>query len=114
ITEISGLERLFRKTKKSDKDRAQLVRRLAEGYVELGSAANRDMIENEIKRDEAKQKKQRNTYDKHKQEALKAKKILQEARRKAIAFYRVMKRDYPDYSKIDEILYYLAYEYEQN
>ncbi len=114
ITEISGLERLFRKTKKTDKDRAQLVRRLAEGYVELGSAANRDMIENEIKRDEAKRKKQRNTYEKHKKEALKAKKILQEARSKAIAFYRVMKRDYPKYSKIDEILYYLAYEYEQN
>jgi TolA-binding protein len=113
ITEIAGLERLFRKTKKNDKDRAQLVRRLAEGYVELGSAANRDMIEAEIKRDEAKRKKQRNTYDKNKREALKAKKILDEARRKAIAFYRVMKRDYPKYSKLDEILYYLAYEYEQ-
>jgi tetratricopeptide (TPR) repeat protein len=113
ITEISGLSRLFAKTKKADKDRAQLVRRLAEGYVELGSAANRDMVEAEIRRDEAKRKKQRNTYDKEKREALKAKKILAEARGKAIAFYRVMKRDYPDYSKIDEILYYLAYEYEQ-
>ncbi len=113
ITEIAGLERLFRKTKKDDKDRAQLVRRLAEGYVELGSAANRDMVEAEIKRDDAKRKKQRQTYEKNKSEALKAKKILKEARSKAIAFYRVMKRDYPKYSKIDEILYYLAYEYEQ-
>ena len=113
ITEISGLERLFKQTKKKSKDRPQLVRRLAEGYVELGSAANRDMIESQIKADEAKQKRQRNTYDKEKREAVKAKKILQEARKKAILFYRIMKRDYPDYSKYDEILYYLAYEYEQ-
>jgi TolA-binding protein len=113
ITEISGLERLFRKTKKDDKDRGQLVRRLAEGYVELGAAANRDMIEAEIKRDDAKKKKQRNAFESSKQEALKAKTILGEARNKAIAYYRVMKRDYPQYSKLDEILYYLAYEYEQ-
>ncbi len=113
ITEIGGLERLFRKTKKSSKDRPQLVRRLAEGYVELESAANRDMIEANIKADDAKRKKQRNTYDKYKKEASKAKKILQAARKKAILFYRVMKRDYPKYSKIDEVLYYLAYEYEQ-
>lgn len=114
ITEISGLERLFRKTKKTSKDRPQLVRRLAEGYVELGSAANRDMIEANIEADDAKRKKQRSAYTKHKKEAAKAKKILAEARKKAILFYRVMKRDYPDYSKLDEVLYYLAYEYEQS
>jgi TolA-binding protein len=113
ITEIGGLERLYKNTSKKDKDRAQLVRRLAEGYVELESAANRDMIEAQIKADDAKAKKQRTTYDAQKLEALKAKKILGEARKKAIVFYKVMKRDYPDYSKFDEILYYLAYEYEQ-
>lgn len=113
ITEIGGLERLFRKTSKQDADRPQLVRRLAEGYVELESAANRDMTEANIKADDAKNKKQRNTYDESRKEAAKAKKILEEARNKAILYYRVMKRDYPDYSKIDEVLYYLAYEYEQ-
>lgn len=113
ITEIQGLERLYKQTPKKSKDRPQLVRRLAEGYVELESAANRDMIESQIKAEEAKQKKQRNTYDSSRREAAKAKKILQEARKKAILFYRIMKRDYPDYSKYDEILYYLAYEYEQ-
>ncbi len=35
IAEIQGLERLFRQTKKNSPDRPQLVRRLAEGYVEL-------------------------------------------------------------------------------
>ncbi|MEN9581114.1 MAG: hypothetical protein RJA70_4123 [Pseudomonadota bacterium] len=113
ISEIGQLESLFRKTGKKDGDRPQLVRRLAEGYVELESAANRDMIEANIKADDAKNKKQRNTYDESRKEASKAKQILEEARKKAILFYRVMKRDYPDYSKIDEVLYYLAYEYEQ-
>ncbi len=113
ITEIQGLERLYKQTPEKSKDRPQLVRRLAEGYVELESAANRDMIESDIKADDAKAKKQRKTFDNAKKESAKAKKILQEARKKAILFYRIMKRDYPDYSKYDEILYYLAYEYEQ-
>lgn len=113
ITEISGLERLFTQTKKKSKDRQQLVRRLAEGYVELESAANRDMIEAQIAADDAKKKKQRNTYNKAKSEETKAKKIVDASRKKAIDYYKVMKNDYPDYSKLDEVLYYLAYEYEQ-
>jgi tetratricopeptide (TPR) repeat protein len=113
ITEITGLERLYASTRKQSPDRPQLVRRLAEAYVELGSAANRDKIEAEIKADTAKQKKNRALYDKSRSEAGKAKDILTQARRNAIKFYKIMKKDYPTYSKIDEVLYYLAYEYEQ-
>src|SRR5262245_56699302 len=43
-TEILGLERLYAQTKKNSADRPQLIRRLAEGYVELESAAVRDKI----------------------------------------------------------------------
>ena len=39
ITEIANVERLYKKTRKRDKDRPQLIRRLAEGYVELESSA---------------------------------------------------------------------------
>ena len=39
ITEIQGLERLYKRTAKKSPDRPQLTRRLAEGYVELESAA---------------------------------------------------------------------------
>ncbi|MEZ4375993.1 MAG: hypothetical protein R3B07_34625 [Polyangiaceae bacterium] len=49
ITEIQGLERLFKRTGKRSPDRPQLIRRLAEAYVELESAANRDKIEAEVK-----------------------------------------------------------------
>ena len=113
ITEIGGLERLYANTRKKSPDRPQLVRRLAEGYVELESAANRDKIQSEINADDAKKAKDHAKYDKARGEAAKAKKILDSARQNAIKYYVVMKKDYPDYSKIDEVLYYLAYEYEQ-
>lgn len=113
ITEITGLEGLYGSTRKKSPDRPQLVRRLAEGYVELESAANRDKIQGEIDADDAKKAKDKAKYDKSRAEAAKAKKVLDSARQNAIKFYNVMKKDYPNYSKIDEVLYYLAYEYEQ-
>jgi len=111
ITEIQGLERLYKRTAKKSPDRPQLTRRLAEGYVELESAAQRDKIAADIAAQDAKRKKQDAT--KHRQDAAAAEKILGAARKSAIAYYTLMKTDYPDYSKIDEVLYYLAYEYEQ-
>jgi tetratricopeptide (TPR) repeat protein len=111
ITEIQGLERLYKSTPKKSPDRPQLVRRLAEGYVELESAAQRDKIASDIAAQDAKRKKQ--SVTKFRSDAAAAEKILGAARKSAIAYYSLMKNDYPDYSKIDEVLYYLAYEYEQ-
>ena len=111
VTEIQGLERLFKRTPKNSPDRPQLTRRLAEGYVELESAALRDKIAADIAAQDAKKKKQDAT--KFRQDAAAADKILAAARKSAIAYYTLMKTDYPDYSKLDEVLYYLAYEYEQ-
>src|SRR6186713_1667460 len=112
ITEIQGLERLFKRTPKKSGDRPQLVRRLAEAYVELESAAVRDKIASDIQAQDAKNKKKGNAAQ-YRGEATKAKKIEAAARMKAIAYYKLMKTEYPNYSKIDEVLYYLAYEYEQ-
>ncbi len=111
ITEIQGLERLYHSTPRKSPDRPQLVRRLAEGYVELESAAQRDKIAADIAGQDAKKKGQSTT--KFRSDATAADKILAAARKSAIAYYVMMKNDYPDYSKIDEVLYYLAYEYEQ-
>ena len=111
ITEIQGLERLYKRTAKKSPDRPQLTRRLAEGYVELESAAQRDKIAADISAQDAKKKKQ--DASKFRSDAAAADKILAAARKSAIAYYTLMKTDYPDYSKIDEVLYYLAYEYEQ-
>jgi tetratricopeptide (TPR) repeat protein len=114
ITEISGLERLYKRTPRRSPDRAQLVRRLAEGYVELESAATRDKIKADIDADDAKTAKQKTKYDAAKRESTAAQQIVIKSRENAIKYYTRMKKDYPDYSKIDEILYYLAYEYEQS
>src|SRR6187549_943090 len=111
ITEIQGLERLFKRTAKKSPDRPQLTRRLAEGYVELESAAQRDKIAADISAQDAKKKKQ--DASKFRSDAAAADKILAAALKSAINYYTLMKTDYPDYSKIDEVLYYLAYEYEQ-
>ena len=111
ISEIQGLERLYRRTRKKSPDRPQLIRRLAEGYVELESAAERDRTAAEIKVQDARRKKRRNS--KARREAIQAKKIAKAARKNAIRYYTIMKNDYPNYSKLDEVLYYLAYEYEQ-
>jgi TolA-binding protein len=110
-TEIMGLERLYAQTKKNSADRPQLIRRLAEGYVELESAAQRDKIASDIKAQDAKKNKQ--NAAKFKSDASQADKIAIAARGKAISYYTKMKDEYPTYSKLDEVLYYLAYEHEQ-
>jgi len=112
ITEIQGLERLYKRTNKKSADRPQLTRRLAEAYVELESAAQRDKIAADIQAQDAK-KKNPGAAGKFKTDAVQAEKIVKAARDKAIVYYTMMKNDYPDYSKLDEVLYYLAYEHEQ-
>ncbi len=111
ITEIQGLERLFKQTPKDSPDRPQLVLRLAEGYAELEQAAIRDKIAADIKLQDKKAKKQ--DASKEKQEISKAKAIETSARKSAIKYYQQMVKSYSSYSKLDEVLYYLAYEYEQ-
>jgi TolA-binding protein len=125
ITEIQGLESLFASTPKNAPDRAKLMRRLAEGYVELESAAFRDKTEQSIKADEAKRKAPK-TEKAFRDEAAKADKILAASRQQAIKYYTLLKSQYPKWCQsnnpadptkstgcTDEVLYYLAYEYEQ-
>ncbi len=112
VTEIQGLERLFESTKKNAPDRPQLARRLAEGYVELEAAAFRDKTEAEIKRDGFK-KTNPQAAGQQQTQANQAEQVLKAARKKAIDNYTLIVKDYPNYSQLDEVLYYLAYEYEQ-
>ena len=124
VTEIQGLESLFQTTPRSSSDRPTLMRRLAEGYVELEAAAFRDKTENGMKADEAKAK--GGNVAQFKGEAEKADKLLVAARKAAINYYTRLKNEYPKWCQntnaqdptkstgcTDEVLYYLAYEYEQ-
>ncbi|MEO5728046.1 MAG: hypothetical protein ABI134_20255, partial [Byssovorax sp.] len=94
VTEIQGLESLFSSTPKNAPDRPKLMRRLAEGYVELESAAFRDKTENAVKADEAKRKNPKAVAG-FQTESGKADKILQASRLAAIKYYTNLKNAYP-------------------
>lgn len=111
-TEISGLENLFSQTAKNAPDRVQLARRLAEDYVELESAAFRDKTQAEIDRDSLKKTNPQAAGQKQ-ATANQANAIMLAGRKKVVDYYTLIKTDYPQYGQIDEVLYYLAYEYEQ-
>jgi len=123
LTEIANVERLFKSTPKGDKDRPTLMRRLAEGYVELEASAFRDKVENEVKAQELRTKDPKKASE-SKESASTAMKVIKAARRNAIDYYKRLKDQYPKWCQdpngpkgtqgcIDEVLYYLAYEYEQ-
>jgi len=112
VTEISGLENLFRSTPKNAPDRVELARRLSEDYVELESAAFREKTQAEIDRDNLKKQNPAGAGQKQ-AVANQAAGVMNGARTKAEQYYGLIKNEYPNYSKLDEVLYYLAYEYEQ-
>ncbi len=126
VQEISGLEGLYKTTDARSKDRPQLLRRLAEDYVELENAAFREKTEAEVRRDEMKAT---NPTGASKQQSVANSRntTMKLARRQAITYYGTLVNDYtgqpsatfpsnppPAYPTLDEVYYYLAYEYEQS
>jgi TolA-binding protein len=126
ITEIQQLESLYKSTDLRSKDRPMLLRRMAEDYVELENAAFREKTEAEIKRDNFKKT---NPREAGKQQAVanSRKTTMDRARKAAIGYYTLLVEDYsgqpssrfasnppPAYPALDEVYYYLAYEYEQS
>jgi tetratricopeptide (TPR) repeat protein len=89
--EIDVLERLYAATAKTSPDRPKLLRRLAEDYVWLEVAAQRDGRQA----------------------------VAEQARRKAIERYTILATEHPSFCSgggkgcIDEVLFHLAYEHEQ-
>jgi len=88
MRETRGLERLLRRTPAKSPDRLSLLRRIAEDYVELESAAE-------------------------KQPTKKGKQLRKAAQKSAVRYYAEIAKRHPSYSKLDEVLYYLAYEHER-
>lgn len=112
VGELAGLENLYSNTPANSPDRLQLVRRLAEDYVELENAGFTEQTQAEIKRDELRKT---DAAGASRQQAIanQAKQIMLKARAKAEAYYTAITTDFPNYPQLDEVLYYLAYEYEQ-
>jgi tetratricopeptide (TPR) repeat protein len=125
VTEISQLQSLYNTTELRSKDRSQLLRRLAEDYVELENAAFREKTEAEIRRDQAKRT---NPQAAGKEQAIvnSRNRSMDGARKASISYYSTLVNEYsgqpsrafpqnppPVYPLLDEVYYYLAYEYEQ-
>jgi tetratricopeptide (TPR) repeat protein len=111
-TEVQQLGSLLASTPAKSPERPKLIRRLAEGWVEYEAAAFREMTEAEIAKNAT--------------NAAKAKQKLEVARKEAIKHYTTLKNQYAKWCQTpnsadpsksqgcgDEVLYYLAYEYEQ-
>lgn len=88
ITELQALERLLAATPKSSKDRVLLLHRLAEGYVELEYTVAGATDAQSVK-------------------------LLAASRKQAISHYREIRAKHATYPKMDDVLYYLGYEYER-
>lgn len=98
VTELEGLERLYKSQASHSPDRAPLTRRLADTYLELVRAAKRDVEAANAAGSSA--------------EATQAEKVARAAFSKAVTFHRLLKDQHPADAKLDEVLYYLGYEHE--
>jgi tetratricopeptide (TPR) repeat protein len=113
VTEISGIEHLLGGTPATAPDHVQITRRLAEDYGELESAAFAEKTRAEIQRDNLRKTnpvaagQQQTIADGRNQ-------IMLAARQKVIETYTAIVNQHPQYGLLDEVLYYLAYEYEQS
>jgi TolA-binding protein len=113
LQEITNLTRLLARTPRKSPDRSELLRRLAEDYVELETIAQSDRSKLEvIAQDHAKQKR-RGDADKARRAAARERLVADKARKTAIGYYRRLTTDYPDHRRLDEFLHHLAYEHEQ-
>jgi len=126
VTEIQQLESLLKATENTSSDRPKLLRRLAEDYVELENAAFREKTEAEVKRDGFKTSNPRQAQAQQ-SIATSRKTTMERSRKAAIRYYSLLVDDYsgqpsttfpqnppPAYPVLDEVYYYLAYEYEQS
>ncbi len=123
IIEIEGLESLLKSTSAGSPDRPGILRRLADGYVELESASFRKKIESRMNADEARRKAPAKVPGLL-AEAAKAEKVEKAARQAAIHAYDQLRAQYPRWCQTpasttqpgcgNEVLYDLAYEHEQN
>jgi TolA-binding protein len=125
ITEIQQLEALLKSTDARSPNRPALLRRLAEDYVELENAAFREKVQAEAKRDELKAADPEGAA-REQARADARRTTMVAARKRVIEYYTLLAAEYSGqpsatfpsnpptaYAGLDEVFYYLAYEYEQ-
>ena len=122
VTQIQGLESLLASTPTTAPDRPALLRRLADIYVELEASAFRKKIESRAHADEIRRENPTGAVT-ARTEGDRSEKIEVSARQAAVKNYERLRADYPRWCQstgpksggcLDEVLYNLAYEYEQD
>lgn len=122
VTQIQGLESLLGSTPTTAPDRPSLIRRLADSYVELESSAFRKKIESRAHEGEIRRESP-TAAAAARAEGDRSEKIEISARQAAEKSYEHLRADYPRWCQstgpkssgcLDEVLYNLAYEYEQD
>ena len=113
VAETQQLERLLGRTPKKSPDRAQLLRRLAEGYVELEETALSDQTRLELIAEAKRKAKRAVEANKARSDAKRRGRIVAGAKKAAIGTYGKLASDYPSHPKLDEVLYFLALEHEK-
>jgi tetratricopeptide (TPR) repeat protein len=97
--EVAALEKRFESLPVDSPDRAVTARELAERNAALEGAAFREKMQANV------------AHDAYRESDAGA--VMLRARAAAVSYYGVIVHDYPKYSQLDEVFYYLAYEYEQ-
>ncbi|MFI5298895.1 MAG: tetratricopeptide repeat protein [Polyangiales bacterium] len=111
IGEIQLLETQLQKTKVTSDKHVVIQRRLAESYYELERIKEGEVLDLTTKILDAQKKKQDASADIAKRDKAKSKR--DKCRVQVNEYYRAIIEKHPDYPKADEVLYYLAYEFEQ-
>jgi tetratricopeptide (TPR) repeat protein len=113
ISEATRLDGLVRVTARNAPDRQQLMRRLADDYAEIEGAKLSAVQRLEVELGAALRKRNTKLAGRLRSEISQAKKYVTAMRASAIKTYAKLANEYPNSPKLDEALYYLAYEHEQ-
>lgn len=111
MTEIVALETQLKKIKPTSEKHVLIARRLAESYYELERLEQGDVLDLQTKILLAKKKNTSTAQMEADQK--KAMDLRDKSQNRVVELYRMIVDKHDDYAKLDEVLYYLAYEYEQ-
>ncbi len=111
--EVQVLTRLVQNTPTRDNRRPDILLRLAETYFEMQQHLNTKVRSYDEPMYLAKQKKDAGRYNTLKKQQQDAQKHLDEARTNALRTYALLIKEHPDYPRMDEVLFSLAFGLEE-
>ncbi len=112
MQEIFALEQQLKKTKVTSDKHVTISRRLAESYYELERLKQAEALDLTTKILNGETKKDPKVAE-WKAQRTKAETLRDKSQQRVVDLYQYIIDKHDDYAKLDEVMYYLAYEYEQ-